>query len=390
MTNRVIGAGITLPPPQATFPQGQIGLAYATGISGDPYTPGQNEITLAAGQSVQIPAGDWIVQTGNYSQLQYLDPVNSGSSPTQTSGVWRIVQSARGSLIQVRSDGNNYRIANLTGCAVAAVVTTVGTGYTSAPTVTASTGNSTWQAIIGGKLESLTVTALGSGYGVAPIVYIPAPPGPGVQATAIATISGGAINGFTITNQGAGYTTTPVVSILPSPFDPNQSSIVQAQVLAALTNTTGVNAVLCTNNGAPVATSMTLSFTGGGGSSAAASPVFLNSITAITATSIGTGSVTAAFLTTSGGVPTGNANTNPAVELTNFIPRQPLISFAIASGNLGAATIVDGGLFAATPTLGVITTGGVQNGTPGYVVNLANATGGGLGGVNDTVFLQPM
>ena len=79
-------------------------------------------------------------------------------------------------------------------------------------------------------ISAITCSVVGAGYGVAPIVYIPAPPGPGVQATAIATISNGAVNGFTITNQGAGYTTVPTVSILPNPFDPNAASITPSAI----------------------------------------------------------------------------------------------------------------------------------------------------------------
>ena len=119
-------------------------------------------------------------------------------------------------------DGFTRRVANLTGCPVAAVVTTAGTTYTkSGTTITAAAGNSTWQPIIGGLLTLTTVSVAGSGYKVPPLCIIPAPaPGTGVQATAVAAISSGTVSTITVTNQGAGYPSGLTVTLLPNPTDP--------------------------------------------------------------------------------------------------------------------------------------------------------------------------
>lgn len=376
MSNRVIGPGVSLPPAQALYP------ANLT-TAGVPYTSAANTVSLAPGQSIQIPAGDWMIDLGKYSILEYQDPTNYANI-SQTVGVWRQIRSQRGTF-PLRSDGVNYRISNLTGCAVAAVVKASGTGYAQATTtVTPSTGNSEWQAIVGGHLLALSCSIVGANYGLAPLVFISPPPSPGVQATAVATVSAGAINGFTITNQGAGYTSAPTVTILPNPFDPTlatTTAITSAVADATLGTSTAVSAILCTNSGAPVATSMTLSI-GGAGSGATCDPVFLTTITALTASIIGSGSYTAATLFTTGGVPGSNIYTNPAIQCQDFIPRQPQATLPVTSGAIGAQTIIDGGMFLATPTVGVATSGGIVQTAP-----TVSAT---FGGANDTVIIQPL
>ena len=79
--------------------------------------------------------------------LPYLE--SAGRMATANLGVARFVD----------SDGQNYRLANLTGCPVGALMTNVGSGYTSAPTVAASAGSSAWTAVVGGAINStVTVT----------------------------------------------------------------------------------------------------------------------------------------------------------------------------------------------------------------------------------------
>lgn len=134
-------------------------------------------------------------------------------------------------------------------------VTNGGTGYTTAPTVTISGGNSTKPAtaVATLKLEKVTVTNPGAGYLLAPIVQIGAQNGflgagatataslkvatitignggsgytsapavtfslpqlaGGVRATGVATVAGGVVTGVTITNPGSGYMVTPTVAI---------------------------------------------------------------------------------------------------------------------------------------------------------------------------------
>lgn len=65
-----------------------------------------------------------------------------------------------------------------------------------------------------GTVNTITVSTGGSGYTTAPTISIAAPDVTGgVQATAIATVSNGAVTAITVINHGSGYTIAPVVTI---------------------------------------------------------------------------------------------------------------------------------------------------------------------------------
>jgi len=66
-----------------------------------------------------------------------------------------------------------------------------------------------------GFITSYVVTSGGSGYTVAPTVTISGGGGSGAVATA--NISGGSVTSITVNNPGSGYTTTPTVIIAPPP-----------------------------------------------------------------------------------------------------------------------------------------------------------------------------
>jgi hypothetical protein len=64
-----------------------------------------------------------------------------------------------------------------------------------------------------GSVGTITITSGGSGYSAAPTVTISAPNQTGgVQATATATISGGIVTAITITEPGTGYTSAPTIT----------------------------------------------------------------------------------------------------------------------------------------------------------------------------------
>lgn len=363
------GPGVGLPLPNSIYP---VSL-----LPNGPLYPNGPLVTIAPGQQLVIPRGTWWVSLGGYSVLQYLDPV------TQT---WRGFSSARMGAMKVDSDGETFRVANLTGCAIGAIVTAGGTGYVQgSTTVTPSAGNSTWQAIVGGRVNTtVSITASGAGYGVAPMVFIPPPPPPGVQATAVAQISSGTVSTITIINQGAGYQTPPPVSIYPNPTDPNYiSGSITSQAAASLTliGSGVVSAVLCTNPGAPFATVPSLTIAGAG-SSATATIVPMWTLTGASIASGGAAYAANAILTTNGGQPTATAAfTNPAVELTGYIPRPARVGLTSAAGVVATVgTIYDGGLFAGTPTAFVLSNSIV---TTIATVNIS------VGSVNDTILLQP-
>jgi hypothetical protein len=88
-------------------------------------------------------------------------------------------------------------------------ITSIGSGYTSAPTVTFSGGSSGIQAtatctVGNGRVLSITVTNGGGGYTSAPTVSF-ANVGSGTGATAAAVIGGSGVATLTLTNPGAGY-----------------------------------------------------------------------------------------------------------------------------------------------------------------------------------------
>jgi hypothetical protein len=356
-----------------------------------------NEITLQAGEVVggglsaaglggypnPFPAGDFYVLPGKYTVLQQKDPVT---------GIWRGIGGGPvdGSVRKILSDGNNYRLANQTGCAVGALLTNAGSGYTSAPAVAASAGSSIWQAIVGGAVSTtVTVTNGGANYTYPPqVIFAPPPYGGGIHATGYATLTNGAVSSVTVTNQGAGYPTAPAITFANDWRENNPSaSTVTAGYNAAATSTlTGANTItglLCLDHGTPLTAVPTLTFTGGGGSSAAATAIMCWSITAFAPTA-GTGFGTS-LLSGLDAFPTAAAAyTNPATQSGLVATRQAQIKMLASAGAPTAtgAVFYDGGIYTSTPTPLVITNGALITQTATFTFT--------MGGVTDTSYLTPM
>lgn len=66
--------------------------------------------------------------------------------------------------------------------------------------------------ILPSSVASIQLTSGGTGYTTAPTVTFSAPPAGGTQATGTATVTGGVVTGITITNAGSGYTSAPTIS----------------------------------------------------------------------------------------------------------------------------------------------------------------------------------
>jgi hypothetical protein len=369
MPQPLSGPGVGLPVPQNLYP--------ASLLNGE-LQPNTNAITLAPGNALPVPRGTWWFEGQGLAFVQVLDPIT---------GVWKNVSSARAGGVVVSSDGFTTRIANLTGCAVAAVVTAGGSNYVQATTtVTASSSGSLWQAVVGGALAGTSITQAGSGYGIAPLVIFPAPPSPGVPATGVATISNGSLTAITMINEGAGYPGTGVVkpAIYPNPLDPNYlagSTITNAAAQVTITGAGSITAVLCTNNGAPFTTLPTLTIAGAG-TAAAASIVQLTVLTGTSITSGGAGVNSSAFFTTSGGQPSYTPVwTNPATELTGYVPRPAVATLALSGTTISSlSTIIDPGMFAGAPIGTILQDGAAQSTAPTIALT--------LGGANVTVILQ--
>jgi hypothetical protein len=247
----IAGPGQGLPLPLFPFP-------VTEGVA--PYRAPTNRISLSPAQTFVIPAGSWVVSsTGTVSAIQYLDPIRQE---------WQNYAGPGAALFEnLTSDGVNWRVNNLADSAYGALITAAGSGYAQASTtVTAGTGNSTWQPIIGGALGAFTVGTAGSGYTIPPLVLIPPPPAPGIAATATAALTTGAVSSITIRTAGAGYLTAPPITLLPVQNDPAYlaGTIINAAATVVLTGAGTLTGLLLVNFGGPLTTAPTLTVNGVG------------------------------------------------------------------------------------------------------------------------------
>lgn len=350
MPNRFGGVGISLP-------LGQLGT---------------NAFELQPGEVFYIPSGYFNMTLGRALTPQVLDPVTN---------IWRPIGANGSPFVQIDSDGNNYRVANQTGCAIGAVVTNAGTLYTSAPTVTPSAGASTWVAIVGGAVSTtVTIPTGGSNYVYPPMVIFQAPPPGCIPATGIATISGGAVTGVTVINQGAGYQTPPLMTLLNDPRDTTGSG---GTALAALTGSQTVTGVLCTNHGTPLTTTPTLAFTGGGGSAAAGTVLMDQAIASITVTAAGSGYTDGSKQITTTGTGLLSATPIYANPATQQGLLRPVAGLIIPGGSTTfsatGALVVEPGHFYSNVGVQAVVTGAAGTGA---TVTLT------FGGISDVFWMQ--
>jgi hypothetical protein len=205
-------------------------------------------VTLQSGQYQVLPSGSFVVTLGRYSVIQWYDPVST---------TWRNFNTAyNGVPFVFISDGYNYRIINLSGCVVGAVVTTGGTsnaakngfwpaGSSSTTGVTMTTtagGNAPaltaqFNVIVGGAVNTtVTVTAGGSGYVIPPLVKFSPPATGGLSATGYAVLTAGAVSSVVVTNQGAGYTSAPTITVENVSGDTGSGAVLTPTLV---TSTTG-------------------------------------------------------------------------------------------------------------------------------------------------------
>lgn len=309
------------------LPPGQ-GIVSVFGGSGNPAALNPSGFTLS---------GQYQVGLGPYSVLQTFDSVLQ---------VWRTIQLAGGAPILISSDGQNFRISNLTGTPIGALITNAGTGLTNGfntVAVTPSSGGSTWNTIVGGAINTtVAITAGGTGYTKPPILVFNPPASQGttpyVLPTGVCTISAGVVNAVTVTNQGAGLVAAPTISIINQPGD-----------------TTGANAVLTPNatlvgsgtllwmsptyNGTALTAVPTFTFSPA--STIAATAIMNFTITGITAGTGGAGYGNAqpfAVLVAGAQVAGTPANTNPNWDKNLLISRSAKIQGTSTAGGALTAT----------------------------------------------------
>ena len=349
-------------------------------------------INLASGQTYTLPSGQFQVVVGNSTALQMFDPAMQ---------VWRSAfpcPQAGASLVS--SDGTNFRLLNITGTVVGAVITNAGTGYTNgiypagtqlgtlaSPSVTFAAGGGTVLAsgnvIVGGAINTtVTITAAGSNYTKPPILVVAQPPAGGVPATMTCTISAGAIAVVTVVNQGAGYLVAPLVTVVNANGDVTGTGGVLT-VNATLVGSGTVTAITIANNGTLMTSAPAITFSPAS-TTAATSVMCLSALTLTgssgVANTVGTFPMMGASTVTAGSA----TLLNPAITTGTFVPRVAT-GVVTTAATTYATAIIDGGLHqVAAVSQGFATLGGAAFGTTAYT---PAAT---FGGVSDLTYLMPI
>jgi len=170
---------------------------------------------------------------------------------------------------------------------IAVVLDQPGQGYTSNPTVVFSGGGGSNAAATASITTSFVtqynIVNGGSGYTVPPSISFPTV-SPG-QTVPVATtgISDGAVNQITVSNGGTGYTTAPTISFT------NGGGGTGASATASVSGGV-VTAIYITNGGSGYTSAPTVNFAGGGGANAAAYCTIANGVvSSVTIVSEGTG-----------------------------------------------------------------------------------------------------
>jgi hypothetical protein len=362
----------------------------AQGVFPNPRGQSSIAMTLQPGLSRLIPAGTWQLSTDGYSCVQEFDPVqDQWIAPGGGGGSYA---NQPDMIRYINSDGNNYRVINLCGCIVGAIVSTAGSGYTTASPPTVSFTNATNAAavaIVGGAVStSVTVTNAGTSYTYPPLILLDSPPYNGVggyQATGYSTLSGTTLSSITIDNQGAGYVQVPNIYIINDPRDTTGSG---ASAVATLTGAGTVTQLVITNIGNPNTTLFpTIAFSSG---SAAAFPIMVKTVSGLAITTSGSGYTGTQEITSlgSGINSTANILTNPKWTTNLVRTRKASIIGALTTGGAftGGATLVDGGIYAGS-NFTVMIYGSLTTGAGPAPATLTLSTSSNP---NSTVTLQPV
>jgi hypothetical protein len=273
-------------------------------FSGTLYVSSSNDKTPTS-ISIQNPGYD----TAGYGTATF------NSQLQLSTGAWADC----GNITAVATTG--YRLASLN-------VTSPGSGYLSAPTVTISggsgtTSNPTAVATLGFPVASVTITDGGSGYTSAPTVSFTGGGGSGAAATdtiALAATTTYPVASVTITAGGTGYTTAPTISFTGG----GGSGAAAVAAIAQTTLTTyPVVSVTVTSGGSgySVAAPPAISFTGGGGTGAVA-------VATVSNTNSGTYYVDHIDVDTQG----SGYSSNPTVTLSGGAPVTAATAVAQVSG----------------------------------------------------------
>ena len=349
---------------------------------------------LRSGESQLIPGGEWFIDLGIYSQIQYYDPIR------QTWVCYNAGTSAHS--CYVASDGANYRIFNPTGTVVGGVVTNGGTantakngvwpaGSSSTTGVTVTTtaganapaGTQQFNAIVGGAVSAtVTVVAGGANYTLPPLVTFSNPAQGGLVATGYAVLTSGAVSSIVITNQGAGYPSAPTVTLTAQAGDIGAGAT--ATAILDSTQSGKLVAVTLANTAGGYATVPTLTVSGLAGSPAVTAVCALSVVTATTVSSatnqVATQLIYVAQLCGATSTTTNQEYTTGLIGIRNGLGAYN------TSSSMASQTVIDGGISQLdSSNLCVIT--GLSNGTISGAQTFAS---GASGGQNDLTWLQPL
>lgn len=315
-------------------------------------------VQLKSGQSFPLPNGNYLVKPGPQSAIQYQD---------DDSGLWRTLDADYPGAVTVDSDGNNFRVINLSGTITGGTITVAGSAYTQANTTlsfaAAPAGGVTATAvpIIGGSL-TFAVTTAGTGYSM-PFLLIPNPSLFGglsaqcIPASAALNLTTGTISSMTTGFAGAGYLTAPLpatVTITPAQFQANPTlyqtgtamviidptgsgAVITATVANGTPTSGGLTGFIMTNNGAGYTSVPAITITSATGSSAAATALPSFSLTGVTVAGTNTGYTAPVVGQSSLGL------VNQQVFDETILPRAARVTFPAPAGVVGAVVIEDAG-----------------------------------------------
>ena len=400
------------PPPRTVFVNSNPNQQQTLGTTGGPI-----QYALKPTQAIHVPAGNFLVQAGAYSNLQVWD---------NQSYLWRFLTGFDQIPYMLSSDGSNFQIVNTTGGVIGAVVTNKGTavgtangfyGYnqnlqfvqiingttttTLSPTTAAvsatTTGGALLNTFIGGSINTtVTIVNGGTGFAEAPNLIVVPPYGQGAQpyipATITCTISGGVINAVTVTNQGAGYVAAPTILVVPQEGD-TANSYGSVVLTTTLTNANQVSAVTVASPGTAAFSAVpTITLGGTNPPTSAAATALMNFAIASVAlnaagAAYGATQPTATLASNSTLLPTPT-NTNPAIESNLVLTAvQPVIqAFSAAGGTMTAGstpTVLFGGYgFYSVPQAVVQSMSTIPTSYATWTVT--------AGGQVDNIFLYPI
>ena len=143
--------------------------------------------------------------------------------------------------------------------------------------------------------------------------------GIGITATASISVASGAIREIFLNNDGSGFTGTPTVAISTSPTGQTGDNATAVAFTTSRANVTSIEKILVTNSGIGYTTPPLITFSGGGGTGAAATcsiNTASNSVIRFTMTQNGVGYGTAPTVTI--GVPAGATAADRATGITSI------------------------------------------------------------------------